>query len=215
MSSRTWEQKLLDLFDSLAGIRECLRRIEGRGRKRFARVEMEIYSRRTRYRDNRDKESIFFTMEQFRLEEEREGRKMAWGAHGVANARRKNHDRGGKGEGKSWRRAYFMRLLYTHHQFSLSPLTFHGHYGPAEAFAACAASRARNRCSQLFFYNLPSTFFSFILPRAFLSFNGLTGTTGFENLPAFHRDQGWFPFSGSTMEIRSFNRFCPATRMQK
>lgn len=34
---------------------------------------MEIYSRRTRYRDNRDeKESIFFTMEQFRLEEREE-----------------------------------------------------------------------------------------------------------------------------------------------
>lgn len=125
----------------------------------------------------------------------RSGRKRGWG-EGV---------RRGCVEGKSWRCAYFMRLLYTHHQFSVSPLTFHGHYSPAEAFGAGAAWRTRNRCSQLFFYLPSSTFSSFISsilpppPPVFLSFNGLTATTGFE-WGAFQLFIGIrvFPFSGST-----------------
>lgn len=109
------------------------------------------------------------------------------------------------GEGKSWRCAYFMRLLYTHHQFSVSPLTFHGHYSPAEAFGAGAAWRTRNRCSQLFFYLPSSTFSSFISsilpppPPVFLSFNGLTATTGFEwGASQLFIGIRVFPFSGST-----------------
>lgn len=125
----------------------------------------------------------------------RSGRKRGWG-EGV---------RRGCVEGKSWRCAYFMRLLYTHHQFSVSPLTFHGHYSPAEAFGAGAAWRTRNRCSQLFFYLPSSTFSSFISsilpppPPVFLSFNGLTATTGFEwGASQLFIGIRVFPFSGST-----------------
>lgn len=102
--------------------------------------------------------------------------------------------------GKKFAVHVFRATLYSHHQFSVSPLTFHGHYSPAEAFGRGSVRRTRCRCSQLFFLLTPPVPFPFFFKNlfslfsilVFLPFNRLTAIVRSNEVCAFPSRGGPF-----------------------
>lgn len=131
---------------------EWTRNNAGKWGRKISRMERGVRGQRspflshTRYRRSRRKKSINFHGGSSRWKlERREGRSCSYGAHGVANILRENHARWSSVEGKKGIRErvarrkprppgkkfavhVFHATLHTHHQFSVSPLTFHNHY---------------------------------------------------------------------------------------